>query len=335
VTVTDVNELGKTITGTTANDVITPSASVTAFRTTARDDTIFALAGNDTIDGGAGADRMEGGAGNDVYYVDSWSEDGKSSNDDLVVESANSGVDLVNSIVSYRLAAEVENLTLLGTVGLSGTGNDLANVITGNSGANVLSGEGGNDTIAGGLGNDTLFGGAGLDKLDGGAGADVMDGGADDDTYTVDTFSDDGIATNDDQVVELAGGGTADLVKASVSYVLPDQVERLTLTGTDPINGTGNALDNTLSGNAGANTLSGGAGSDTLFGNAGDDLLLGGDGIDRLEGGAGADRLEGGASNDTMTGQAGNDLLIGGTGKDTLTGGLDADTFQFALPIPG
>lgn len=335
VTVTDVNELGKTITGTTANDVITPTASVTAFRTTAQDDTIFALAGNDTIDGGAGADRMEGGAGNDVYYVDSWSDDGKSSNDDLVVEAASSGVDLVNSSVSYRLATDVENLTLLGTAALSGTGNDLANVINGNAGANILSGEGGNDTMAGGLGDDILLGGAGSDKLDGGGGVDRLEGGADDDTYTVDTFSNDGISTNDDLVVELAGGGTADLVNASVSYILPGEVERLKLTGTDPINGTGNALDNTLTGNAGANMLSGGAGSDALFGNAGDDLLLGGDGMDRLEGGADADRLEGGAANDTMTGQAGNDLLIGGTGKDTLTGGLDADTFQFAFGDTG
>jgi hypothetical protein len=41
-------------------------------------------------------------------------------------------------------------------------------------------------------------------------------------------------------------------------------VEKLILTGTAAINGTGNALVNTLTGNSAANTLNGGAGADTL-----------------------------------------------------------------------
>ncbi|WP_068075782.1 beta strand repeat-containing protein [Novosphingobium lentum] len=346
VTVTDVNETGRTITGTSGNNTISPTATNLALQTTALNDTIFALAGNDTIDGGLGADRMEGGTGNDTYFVGQFSDDGISANDDIVVEQLNEGTDLVNASVSYILTANVENLTLTGSAAINGTGNDLDNVITGNDAVNVLNGGIGNDTLFGMGGNDTLFGGAGADRLDGGTGADILNGGADNDTYVVDTFSNDGISSNDDQVIELSGGGV-DIVNASVSYILVDEVENLTLTGATAIDGTGNVLANILTGNAAANTLSGLDGDDTINGNAGDDILFGGNGNDTLNGGsendtlngdagndtllggAGNDTLQGGAGTDTLSGQAGNDLLIGGLGKDTLTGGTEADTFRF------
>jgi Ca2+-binding RTX toxin-like protein len=364
VTVTDINENGKTITGTSGNNTITPTTTVVAFQTTVLNDTIFGLAGNDTIDGGAGADRMEGGTGNDIYTVDTFSDDGFAGNDDQVIELAGTGTDLVNAGVNYRLPAEVENLTLIGAAAINGVGNLLANTINGNAAANVLSGEAGidvlngntgsdtlnggdgNDTLSGGADNDLLFGDAGNDKLDGGLGADRMEGGAGNDTYTVDTYSDDGVATNDDQIIELAGGGT-DIVNASVSYTLAAEVENLTLTGSAAIDGTGNALANNISGNSAGNVLRGLVGNDTLSGNAGSDTLYGGDGndtlsggadndslygeagIDNLQGGAGDDVLDGGVGADTLTGQAGNDRLIGGVNKDTLTGGTEADTFVF------
>jgi Ca2+-binding RTX toxin-like protein len=66
-------------------------------------------------------------------------------------------------------------------------------------------------------------------------------------------------------------------------------VERLTLTGTANINGTGNELNNLLTGNSGNNVLAGGAGHDTLNGGAGDDILAGGTGNDMLNGGSGND----------------------------------------------
>ena len=69
-----------------------------------------------------------------------------------------------------------------GVNAISGTGNELANVLIGNAGANTLDGGAGNDTLDGGAGNDTLDGGAGDDILNGGEGNDLVYGGAGRDT---------------------------------------------------------------------------------------------------------------------------------------------------------
>ncbi|KKW93655.1 calcium-binding protein [Sphingobium chungbukense] len=346
ITITDVAEGGRTITGSSGNNTISPTTTVAAYQSTALNDTIYALAGNDVIDGGAGADYMDGGAGNDIFYVDTWSDDGFAGNDDQVIELAGGGSDLVYASVSYRLAANVEKLTLTGATAIDGLGNELANTITGNDAANMLSGglgadilygmggadtiDGGddNDNLFGGDGNDVLIGGLGDDYLDGGTGADSMTGGDGNDTYIVDSWSDDGNSANDDMIFELAGGGT-DQVNASVSYRLAPEIEKLVLTGTDNIDGTGNDLANTITGNSGNNGIWGGLGNDTILGNAGDDRLYGEDGQDSLDGGAGNDLLDGGLAGDTLKGGAGNDTLIGGAGKDTLTGGTEADIFVF------
>jgi subtilisin family serine protease len=154
--------------GTSGNDLITPTSSVAGQpRPGAGADTLQGLAGNDTLDGGAGADRLDGGAGNDLFYVDNVA--------DQAVETlagAAGGVDKVQSSVSFTLDANVENLTLSGSAGLSGSGNDLANLLTGNSGDNRLYGLAGADTLNGGSGGDTLAGGQGADRLIGGAGND-------------------------------------------------------------------------------------------------------------------------------------------------------------------
>ncbi|MCC7326374.1 MAG: hypothetical protein IT521_06175 [Burkholderiales bacterium] len=306
-------------------------------------------AGANTLNGVGGADSMAGGAGNDTYVIDNAG--------DVVTENTGEGTDLVQSSISYVLAANIERLTLTGTAAINATGNSLANVLTGNSGNNVL---------------------------DGGAGADTLVGGAGNDTYVVDTAS--------DIVTEAANAGT-DLVKSSVTLTLGANVENLTLTGSSAVNGTGNALANTLIGNSGANLLNGGAGGDTMKGGLGDDTyvvdsasdvvteaanagtdlvnaslthalaanveyltltgvaaingtgnvlanwlrgntagntlsgmdghdtLWGDLGNDVLNGNNGNDLLQGGGGNDALTDTAGNNLLDGGAGTDTLTGG--------------
>ena len=280
---------------------------------------------------------MIGGAGNDTYTVDNAG--------DITTELANEGTDLVNSSITWTLAANVENLTLTGTTAINGTGNTLDNGLTGNSAANVLTGGAGNDTLNGAVGADTLVGGAGND------------------TYTVDNVG--------DVTTELAAEGT-DLVSSSITWTLAANVENLTLTGTAVINGTGNTLDNVITGNSSVNTLTGGAGNDTLNGAAGADTLVGGAGNDSytvdnvgeivtelanegtdavqssvtftlaanvenltltgtsavnatgntlnnvLTGNAAANVLNGGAGNDTLTDSAGANVYVGGAGNDTL-----------------
>jgi len=109
-----------------------------------------------TLDGGVGADTLIGGAGDDTYVVDNAG--------DVVTEAASEGTDTVQARVSHTLAANVENLVLVGNAASSGTGNSAANVLTGNSAANSLNGAGGNDTLNGAGGNDTLTGGTGNDS---------------------------------------------------------------------------------------------------------------------------------------------------------------------------
>lgn len=133
---------------------------------TAAANRLFGLAGNDALDGGAGADTMAGGLGNDSYKVDDLG--------DVVIENAGEGTDLVSAAVSFTLSANVENLTLAGTLAINGTGNAAANSLVGNGAANVLWGLAGNDTLSGGAGDDTLVGGAGADTLTGGTGVDTF-----------------------------------------------------------------------------------------------------------------------------------------------------------------
>jgi Ca2+-binding RTX toxin-like protein len=198
----------------------------------------------------------------------------------VVTEFAGEGNDRVESALSWTLSANVETLVLTGSAIINGTGNASANTLIGNAAAN---------TLIGGGGDDTLHGGGGKDRLDGGAGIDSMAGGVGDDTYVVGGSS--------DLVIEVANEGI-DTVETNLNYTLTANLEKLVLTGTDNLKGTGNELSNTLTGNDGANVLSGLAGKDWLYGGAGADSLYGGDGNDTLQGGSGADRFYGEAGTD-------------------------------------
>lgn len=293
-----------TLTGTTAiNGTGNALDNVLTGNTAAN--TLTGGAGNDTLSGGTGADTMLGGSGNDTYVVDNTA--------DVVTEALNEGTDLIQSGVTYTLAANVENLTLTGTTAINGTGNALDNVLIGNSANNTLTGGDGNDTLDGGTGNDTMVGGLG------------------DDTYVVN------IST--DVVTEAASAGN-DTIQSAVTLTLTTNVENLMLTGATAINGTGNTLANLVRGNTAINTLNGGAGNDILEGGDGNDILTdtsgtalfnGGIGADTITGGASAEIFLGGLGNDTYTTAAGNDIILfnKGDGQDTFaTGGTGSDTIS-------
>jgi len=273
------------------------------------------LTGNsaaNVLNGGAGVDTMVGGLGNDTYVIDSLS--------DVITENASEGTDTVQSSLTYILSnANLENLTLIGTAAINGTGNAGNNVLTGNSAANTLTGGTGNDTMIGGTGNDI---------------------------YNVDSAL--------DVVTETSVLSTEiDLVSSSVNWTLGANLERLTLTGT-ALNGTGNAAANTITGNASNNVLNGGLGIDTLVGGLGNDTYVvdntadvvteaASAGTDAVQSaatytlssnvenltlsGAAAINGTGNTLNNVLTGNAAANSLNGSTGADTMTGGFGNDTY--------
>lgn len=303
---------GVTIIGTSQDDKISTSKSVFGQpKATDFADVIYGKSGNDTINGGGGADMVYGGAGNDVVYVDNQLDqvvelagegrdtviaslsyalsasienlvltgggdfngtgnelanriignDGNNTLDggagadrliggagddtyivdniyDDITERSAGGIDLVLASVNYSLDSYVERLTLTGTGDTNGTGNALANIIVGNDGNNILNG---------------------------GKGADILIGGDGDDLYIVDNSGDD--------VVEADSHGI-DSVRSSINWLLDDNIENLTLTGSGHVSGSGNEQDNVIVGNSGANILNGGGGADHLTGGGGKDIFV-------------------------------------------------------------
>ncbi|MFE0754981.1 calcium-binding protein [Inquilinus sp. NPDC058860] len=312
---------------------------------------LVGFTGNNVLDGGAGADTMIGYVGNDTYVVDNAG--------DVVDESftGSNGIDTVRSTISFSLAnttavrGAVENLTLLGSANLNGTGNALANQLVGNAGANTLSGLAGNDTLQGGGGADRLDGGAGNDILRGEAGADTLIGGTGIDTASYYTASA-GVAVNLASGTGSGGDAQGD-------------------TLSDIENLAGSRFNDSLIGNTNANALHGGDGNDALVGAGGADAMTGGAGADRFVygsaaqslTGAGADRIAdfshaqgdrvdlsaidantaaagnqafGFIGTATYTGVAGQLRYAVSGGVTTIAGDLDGDrTSDFAITLTG
>ena len=316
-----------TLSNNAENLILEGTDSINAYGNDLDNEIIGNLADN-IIDGDTGADTMLGGDGNDTYYVDNTG--------DVVTENTDEGIDLVSSSISYTLVNNVENLTLSGTENLTGTGNELDNVITGNNGDNTLSGGIGDDTLIGGIGSDTMIGGVGNDD------------------YYVDS-SGDIVSENSDE--------GEDTVYSEIDYTLTDNVEELILTGTDSISGAGNDLDNTITGNLadnvidgsiGADSMTGGDGNDTYYvDNTGDVITENTDeGIDAVYSSVSytlSDNVEnliladtdtisgtgnsldnyitGNSAENVLTAEAGTDTLDGGIGADTMIGGTGNDTY--------
>jgi Ca2+-binding RTX toxin-like protein len=172
--------------------------------------------------------------------------------------------DTLQSAITRTLPTNVENLRLIGTNNINGTGNAGDNKITGNSGNNILAGANGNDiycfNASTPLGSDTI--------------QETTTGGID--------------------TLDFTGTNTAVRVNLGITTVQTVVTNNLKLTfsanntieniisdsGNDRL--TGNSLNNTLTGGGGNDQLTGQDGNDSLIGGFGDDLLTGGNGSDNF-----------------------------------------------------
>jgi len=227
------------------------------------DDTILGFGGNDVLNGKGGADSMIGGGDDDRYYVNHARDE--------VLEELDGGVDRVLAKIDYALDENFENLRLLGTQALDGTGNASRNQLIGNDAANVLTGGQGKDTLLGLGGDDVLIGSAGRDDMRGGDGEDLYYVNHVDDVV-FESSNGPEAAAGDPLAAGLAG--FIDTVVATVNYSLRDTgyVENLLLSGA-AVRATGNGLANVLRGTALDNVLDGKGGNDRLTGRAGEDVF--------------------------------------------------------------
>ncbi|GAB6142468.1 hypothetical protein JCM14076_31980 [Methylosoma difficile] len=368
--------------GNTSNNVITGNAR------------------NNILNGGTGQDTMIGLGGDDIYIADNINDKADetsvgSSGVDTVLATVN--YTLGNNVENLKLVG-VTNLNGTGNIGdnviFANYGNNTIDGVSGNDTVSYQFGStrgvavnlslataqntlgSGTDTLVnidnliGSTFNDTLTGDANANKIDGGLGNDLISGGGGNDTLSG-GFGDDTYivgSTIGYTIVENGGQGT-DTIKTDVTYNLSAyaslaNIENLTLTGTNAVNGTGNAASNTLIGNSASNILTGQNGNDFLDGGTGADILLGGAGndtyvIDDLadtiienasEGsdtinasitytisanvenltltGAAAINGTGNADANTITGNGADNVLNGGDGTDKLFGGLGNDTLD-------
>jgi len=320
---------GAPITGTTANNLLTPT-----FRA-------------ETIDGLAGVDTVTYAASNAGVSVN------------LATGAASGGHAQGDTVLN------VENVTGSAFADiLTGTTGD--NVLEGNAGADNLAGGGGNDTLRGGSGADTLDGGTGTDTLsylltDNGAlattgvnvnlAASTASGGdATGDVIAPGSFEN---LEGTNQADDLRGDGNANVITGQ--------------GGNDTIyGGSGNDTlsggdgDDQLYGEAGLDNISGGLGNDiihlttlgedTIDGGTGSDTVsfagtgtgqtidlatAGWTGIENVTGTSGIDALTGDASANVLDGGSGDDAISGGAGADTLIGGLGNDRLSYSQSAAG
>ncbi|MDD1422585.1 hypothetical protein MEO40_26460, partial [Dolichospermum sp. ST_sed1] len=324
-------------------------------------------AGNDTLIGSAGNDTLNGGEGNDTADYSQIGQSITLSPTGIITKGGGLGNDQLIQVETIIADASAVN----NTIDVSTTGNAASinvNLQTQQLTVNGVPGVGTftvtnfdhvqgtsqDDSIIGDTQNNQLSGNAGNDSLNGGAGNDTLIGGAGNDIYIVDSTT--------DIITENVEEGT-DTIQSSVTYTIATNVENLTLTETDAINGTGNDVNNIILGNSANNIIFGNAGNDTLDGGGGSDALIGGAGDDiyivdsttdiitenangdtdtiqssvtftlttNVENltltGTAAINGTGNAGNNIITGNGVNNTLEGGAGIDTLIGGTGDDIY--------
>lgn len=236
--------------------------------------------------GGHVVGGVYGFGGDDFFSVD---------RSDIYI-SGGAGYDTMSSYVSIQIGSSVEELNLLGALGLMGLGRNGNEQINGGEGNDTIEGRLGNDILWGNSGNDLIYGGGGDDTFNLSEGDDSLFGGAGIDEAN-------GYVIQDNLTINLATG------LLEMRDELGEVLHSVSLSRFE--NASGGLNDDRVTGNLAANVLNGNSGNDSLFGGIGNDLL------------------DGGVHNDLLVGGADADTLIGGQGADTMTGGGGADVFRF------
>ncbi|MDD5276490.1 MAG: calcium-binding protein [Methylovulum sp.] len=294
--------------GSIENGRLTGTTSSLTLSGSAVNNTLIGNDGSNTLDGREGIDTLQGGLGDDVYVVDTLTDNLIEVPNvfDVTTGKIKTGyIDTIQSSINFSLDSDAyknfENLTLLGAAKINATGNLNNNYLLGNDQANTLEGL---------AGDDILDGAGGIDTLKGGLGNDLYKLGIDNDI-----------------VVELAGEGT-DTIESTKSLSLSDynNVENLTLVG-DAATGTGTKDNNVITGNNIANTLTGLAGADRLIGGEDADTLIGGLGADVL------DLTESLAKNDTVVIAVGDSTAAASEADRVLRFDLSSDIIDLGGAI--
>jgi Ca2+-binding RTX toxin-like protein len=328
----DSNSLAGTFTSTVASGSLTYTLSGTTLTVADGSDVLtdnnftngqFGITVNpdEVISGGSGdATLSDGGAGNGNYTLIGNSTNG---GDEFVVNNTGDSVTEANGGGTALVLSSV-NWTMGSHVDhLTFTGSS-ALVGTGNTDADVLTSNAGADTLVGNsmAGNDTF------------------------------------VVNNTGDTLTEANSGTAATVTSGVNWTLGTHFEKLTLTGSSSLTGTGNSGTNILTGNTGNDVLIAGSGIASLIGDSstGSDTFVinnTGDTVTETNSGTtglvessinwmlgsnleqltltGSSNLTGTGNGltDTIIGNTGNDFLVAGSGVATIIGNSSSgvDTF--------
>ena len=292
--------------------------------------TLRGAEGNDTLTGGLGHDKIYGGAGIDVLTAGNGDDTLYFDNLDTSVLG---GAGKDTATVYVPTAGVVLNLTVSQIEVVGATTSSFNNVFSA-AGATwdvTITGGTGNDSILGGNMNDTLDGGAGNDTLSGNSGADRLYGRAGIDRLNGGIGDDSLFFDNQDtSVFGDAGFDTAFVTDATAGVNL-----NLTAGQIETATAEGSALNHTFNATGATWVV-------TVVGGSGNDTITGGNLNDKLTGGTGDDRLSGGTGDDLLEGREGNDLLFfdnvdvnvfGGTGFDTafVTAATAAVNFDLVI----
>ncbi len=307
--------------------------------------TLIAGTGSDTLYGGTGTDVLQGNSGATLFIAGGGNETiiGGTGSNTYEFDAGFGNVELKNvqagDTFNFGTGISAADLTVGATTGSDGSPALL--IQTSDGGQLVIDGG-----MAGAVGTfnfadsgpmtvdqllaqsnyaeSTVVGANGDSSIFGGNGNSILTGGTGNNTFFVQGSDNTIYVTNSSDVINAQPNSVNNTVVAGVNFALQDNVQNLTLTGTDNLTAAGNAQDNAITANGGDDTLSGGGGNDTLIGGTGQDTFVMGYGmghdtvVDSSSAG-GIVQLTGGlTANNLAVTRQNNDLILQSGANDSL-----------------